>query len=213
MKPLCAAFALLASCDSIALAQWRQQAIRTVANFRGLCAVSARVAWVSGTKGTYGRTTNGGKTWSAGTVPGAEKLDFRDVEAFGENEAYLLSAGPGADSRIYKTIDGGRTWSLQFTNADSDAFFDALAFWDKAHGIALSDPVRGRFTLVITEDGGAHWKPLAPIELPPALSNEGAFAASGTASSRTARTTSGSAQAEPRSRESFTQAITAGTGA
>jgi hypothetical protein len=33
-------------------------------------------------------------------VPGAEKLDFRDVEAFGESTAYLLSAGPGEGSRI-----------------------------------------------------------------------------------------------------------------
>jgi photosystem II stability/assembly factor-like uncharacterized protein len=171
---------LLASCDSIALAQWHQQAIRSESNFRGLCVVSAQIAWVSGTKGAYGRTTDGGKTWLPGAVPGAAKLDFRDVKAFGENEAYLLSAGPGADSRIYKTVDGGRTWNLQFTNANRDAFFDAMAFWDTTHGIALSDPKKGQFPLVVTEDGGAHWKPLAPIELASALPNEGAFAASGT---------------------------------
>src|SRR5262245_40010426 len=62
-------------CDSIAFGQWQQQNIKSEADFRGLSAVSANVAWVSGTKGTYGRTTDGGKTWSVGTVPGAEKLD------------------------------------------------------------------------------------------------------------------------------------------
>jgi photosystem II stability/assembly factor-like uncharacterized protein len=166
--------------ESTAHAQWQTQAIKTTANFRGLSAVSAQVAWVSGTKGTYGRTTDGGRTWSVGVVPGADKLDFRDVEAFDAATAYLLSAGPGTDSRIYKTTDGGRTWDRQFQNSDRQAFFDALAFWDEQQGLALSDPVRGRFPLIATQDGGAHWMPLATTDLPPALPNEGAFAASGT---------------------------------
>jgi photosystem II stability/assembly factor-like uncharacterized protein len=167
-------------CDSIAHAQWRQQAVSSNADFRGLCVVSARIAWVSGTQGTYGRTTDAGETWSVGTVPGAAKLDFRDVEAFGEDTAYLLSSGPGEDSRIYKTADGGKTWALQFKNADREAFFDAIAFWDDKHGIALSDPVNGQFQLIVTDDGGANWKRLSPKNLPVALPGEGAFAASGT---------------------------------
>jgi photosystem II stability/assembly factor-like uncharacterized protein len=113
-------------------------------------------------------------------VPDSEKLDFRDVEAFGETTAYLLSAGPGEDSRIYKTTDGGKTWALQFKNSEPDAFFDAMAFWDDKHGIALSDPVKGQFQLIVTDDGGTNWKQLTPKNLPPALPKEGAFAASGT---------------------------------
>jgi photosystem II stability/assembly factor-like uncharacterized protein len=180
MKLSYAAAVLLGLCYSGARAQWQQQNIRSDADFRGLCAVNAQVAWVSGTKGTYGRTIDAGRTWSVGTVPGAAKLDFRDVEAFGENKAYLLSAGPGEASRIYKTSDGGKTWALQFRNPDQEAFFDAMAFWDDQNGVALSDPVRGQFPLIVTEDGGTHWKPLAALNLPPALPNEGAFAASGT---------------------------------
>ncbi|HET6324738.1 MAG TPA: hypothetical protein VFG04_08565 [Planctomycetaceae bacterium] len=180
MKHVCVAAMLLGIGVSTASAQWHQQTINSHANFRGLSVVSAHVAWVSGTKGTYGRTTDGGMNWAVGTVPGAAKLDFRDVEAFGETTAYLLSAGPGEESRIYKTIDGGRTWILQFKNAERDAFFDAMAFWDETHGIALSDPLKGHFPLIVTQDGGAHWKPLAAIDLPPALPNEGCFAASGT---------------------------------
>src|SRR5215467_2960407 len=114
MRFLYVATALVGFPHAIAWAQWQQQAINSDADFRGLCAVSAKVAWVSGTKGTYGRTTDGGRVWAVGSVPGAEKLDFRDVEAFGETTAYLLSARPGEDSRIYKTTDGGKTWTLQF---------------------------------------------------------------------------------------------------
>jgi photosystem II stability/assembly factor-like uncharacterized protein len=180
MKHCFLAAALLGLCASLAFAQWQRQTIDTQADFRGLCVVSPNVAWVSGTKGTVARTTDGGKTWSVGTVHGAEKLDFRDVEAFGETTAYLLSAGAGDASRIYQTVDGGKSWALQFQNTDPAAFLDALAFWDEQNGIALGDPIQGQFHLLVTADGGGHWKPVAAKILPPALPGEGAFAASGT---------------------------------
>src|SRR5262249_4951616 len=152
--------------------------VDTKSDLRGLCVVSPDVAWVSGTAGTYARTADRGKTWSVGTVPGAGKLDFRAVQAFGGAAAYLLRARPGAPSRIYKTTDGGKSWVMQFQSADPAAFFDALAFWDEKNGIALGDPVRGQFQFVVTADGGATWKSLAARTLPPALPGEGAFAAS-----------------------------------
>jgi photosystem II stability/assembly factor-like uncharacterized protein len=180
MKNFFLAAILLGLCDESAFPQWQTQAIGTKADFRGLCVVSPTVAWASGTQGTFARTTDGGETWSVGTVPGAEKLDFRDVEAFGEATAYLLSAGPGDASRIYKTVDGGKSWAMQFKNADPAAFFDAVAFWDEQNGIAIGDPIKGVFQLIVTADAGGHWKPLAAKMLPPALPGEGAFAASGT---------------------------------
>jgi photosystem II stability/assembly factor-like uncharacterized protein len=174
-----ASVAMIGIFENSAAAQWQQQAIKTDADFRGLCAVSEKVAWVSGTKGTLCRTIDGGKTWTVGTVPDADKLDFRDVEAFSEDTAYLMSAGPGEDSRIYKTTDGGKTWKLQFKNAEPKAFLDAIAFWDEKHGIAFSDPVDGRFLLLTTDDG-EKWTPLPEKSRPEALPQEGAFAASGT---------------------------------
>jgi photosystem II stability/assembly factor-like uncharacterized protein len=113
-------------------------------------------------------------------VPEGGKLDFRDVEAFSADAAYLMSAGPGEDSRIYKTTDGGKSWRLQFKNSEPSAFFDAVAFWDEKHGIALSDPVDRRFLLITTEDGGEHWARLPEATRPKAWPKEGCFAASGT---------------------------------
>ncbi|MBA4190229.1 MAG: glycosyl hydrolase [Planctomycetaceae bacterium] len=179
MKPFVIATLLCGLGIVVAFGQWQVQAIKTDADFRGLSVVSPKVTWVSGTKGTFGRTTDGGKTWTVGTVPDADKLDFRDVEAFSEETAYLLSAGPGEDSRIYKTTDGGKTWGLQFKNTEPKGFFDAVAFWDEKHGIALSDPVDGRFQLIVTEDG-EKWTLLPEKSRPAALPNEGCFAASGT---------------------------------
>jgi photosystem II stability/assembly factor-like uncharacterized protein len=180
MKHHLVAAIILALNASIALGQWQLQTIQSQADLRGLSVVSPKVAWVSGTKGTYARTIDGGKNWTVATVPGAEKLDFRDVEAFGDETAYLLSAGPGDASRIYKTTDGGKSWSKQFQSADPASFFDALAFWNEKNGIALGDPVDGKFQLIATDDGGANWKALPAKNLPAALPGEGAFAASGT---------------------------------
>lgn len=162
-----------------ALAQWQPQNSGTDADFRGISAVSAQVAWASGTKGTVLRTVDGGKHWAKVNVPGAEALDFRDIQAFSAREAFVLSIGPGEASRIYKTTDGGKHWRLLFTNPNAKAFYDGFAFWDRKHGVAMSDSVDGKFPLLTTEDGET-WKPLIPANLPPALPNEGGFAASGT---------------------------------
>lgn len=161
-------------------AQWSQQQSGTTARLRGVSAASSTVAWAGGSGGTYSRTTDGGASWQSSVMPGASQLDFRDVQAVDANTAYLLSIGPGQASRIYKTTDGGRGWTLQFTNHNEKAFFDAFAFWDPRSGIAVSDPVDGKFILIKTTDGGATWKELTQAKLPPAIQGDGAFAASGT---------------------------------
>ncbi|MDQ3179655.1 MAG: YCF48-related protein [Acidobacteriota bacterium] len=161
-------------------AQWQKQTIDTKASLRGLSVVNENVIWASGTGGTFLSTIDGGKTWTVGKVAGADKLDFRDVEAFDANTAYLLSIGDGENSRIYKTTDGGATWKLQFKNTNEKAFFDALAFWDKNNGLAMSDPVGGKYLLIETTDGGESWKPLDNAKMPNAKMGEAAFAASGT---------------------------------
>jgi photosystem II stability/assembly factor-like uncharacterized protein len=147
---------------------------------RGLSVVDARVSWASGAAGTIFCTTDAGKSWERRPVVGAAALDFRDIEAFDDRTAFALSIGPGERSRIYKTTDGGASWSVKHVNGDTKGFLDALAFWDRDHGLALGDPVDGRFVILATDDGGATWREIPAEGMPPALPNDGAFAASGT---------------------------------
>jgi photosystem II stability/assembly factor-like uncharacterized protein len=180
MKATILAFVSLLLVQNAGAPGWESQSSGAKIRFRGVSAVSRTVAWASGERGTYARTTDGGRTWRTGSVPGAEELDFRDVDAFDANTAYLLSIGEGEKSRIYKTTDGGASWTLQFKNTRPAAFFDAMAFWDRDHGIAMSDPVDGRFLIITTADGGATWRETPRDGMPPALEGEGGFAASGT---------------------------------
>lgn len=162
----------------------RFQSSHTAESLRGVSAVSRKVAWASGTHGTYLRTTNGGETWIAAQVPDATAIDFRGVVAFSADEAFLMSSGPGEQSRIYHTADGGQHWKAQFTNSNPKGFFDSIAFWDAKHGVVLGDPIpdesgKLRFEVLFTDDGQT-WQPIPPSRLPEALDGEGAFAASNT---------------------------------
>jgi photosystem II stability/assembly factor-like uncharacterized protein len=141
-------------------------------------AVSAQIAWTSGSLGTVLRTVDGGASWQQVSPPGTSALQFRDVEAFDADHAVILSIGPGSDSRVYVTSDAGQHWTLTFVNDEPDAFYDCMTFFDSRRGLALSDPVDGRFRIIATDDGGRSWRVVASA-MPAALPGEFAFAASG----------------------------------
>jgi photosystem II stability/assembly factor-like uncharacterized protein len=141
--------------------------------------VNSSVVWAAGTGGTYVVTTDGGNTWKSGVVPGAETLQFRDVQGVSENVAYLMSIGTNTtDFRIYKTSDGGSTWNLQFVNHTVNAFYDCFAFWAPNRGIAHSDSVNGVFPDIRTFSG-QKWHSISSA-MPPALPGEASFSSSGT---------------------------------
>ena len=162
---------------------WHDTPTGTTAHFRGLSAVSATTAWVSGYTATDGvvlRTTNRGATWQDVSPPGSAGLQFRDIEAFDAGHAVVMSIGanPG-DFRIYVTADGGQTWALTFQNAEPTAFYDCMTFFDKKRGLAVSYPPDGlHFRVIATDDGGLSWH-VTGASMPEVLPGEFAFAASG----------------------------------
>jgi photosystem II stability/assembly factor-like uncharacterized protein len=145
-------------------------------SIRGLSVVDNNTAWVSGSKGYIAKTNDGGKTWSWQQIKGYEKSDFRDIEAFNDKEAVIMSSG--TPSLILKTVDGGQTWQEKYHKTDTTYFLDAMDFADNLHGYILGDPINNKFLLLETKDGGETW---SESKNPPnALSGEAAFAASGT---------------------------------
>ncbi len=159
---------------------WEVQYEDSTSLFIALSIVDANTVWVSGSPGVVGRTTDGGETWTMLDGPWPDSLQFRDVHAFSDDEAFILSIGPGEDSRIYHTMDGGASWVLSFQNEDPNAFFDCFSFWDRERGFAFSDSHDGEFTLIRTMNGGETWTRVDPEYIPDARDGEGSFAASGT---------------------------------
>jgi photosystem II stability/assembly factor-like uncharacterized protein len=158
---------LLGLCVAAALpvvGQFDMQHSGTTASLRGIDSVGKGVAWASGTGGTVLRTVDGGKTWEHCAVPpDAEKLDFRGVQAFDDKTAVVMSSGKGDLSRLYKTVDGCKSWKLVFTNPNDDGFWDSVRFVNPNHGYLLGDPVlehgekSPHFFLAESTDGGVHW--------------------------------------------------------
>jgi len=164
--------------------EWDESFVDADQSFRGLDAVDRRTAWVTGGSATEGgpgrvfRTTDGGRDWEDVSPPDTEGLLFRDVEARSAKEAVVLAIGPGDASRIYRTTDGGRSWVAAFVNDDPAAFYDCMAFYpDGRRGLALSDPVDGKFRILSTRDSGRSWGVLPDDGMPEAPTEAG-FAAS-----------------------------------
>ncbi|HKC77686.1 MAG TPA: hypothetical protein VKB70_04785 [Gaiellaceae bacterium] len=166
---------------------WHDTPTGTTDHFRGLSAVSANTAWVSGylvnpdesVDGKVLRTTDRGATWQDVTPPGSAGLQFRDIEAFGANRAVAMSIGDNpTDFRMYVTKDGGKTWSITFQNTDPNAFYDCMSFFNRRVGLAVSDPPDGsHFRVIRTTDGGMTWN-VTGLQMPAAPGAFG-FAASG----------------------------------
>jgi photosystem II stability/assembly factor-like uncharacterized protein len=175
--PLAVALATTAT-SARASAQWRAQASPITVELRGLSVVSPSVVWPSGQRGTVVHTRDGGMHWTSVTIPDAATLDLRAIAATSPMTAHAISIGDS--SRVYRTTDGGRTWSLRWSATRKGTFLDAIRFWDAQHGIAMSDPVDGKLLVIVTSDGGDSWREIPADRLPPALQGEGGFAASGT---------------------------------
>lgn len=165
--------------------EWEVGVVDADQSFRGLDAVDRHTAWVTGGSLTDGgpgriyRTSDGGRSWRDVSPPGTEGLQFRDVEALGRSTAVVLAIGPGEASRIYRTTDAGRSWTESFRNTDEAAFYNCLDFYPGGRrGLAVSDPVDGKFRILSTRNGGRDWRVLPGAGMPDST-GEFNFAASG----------------------------------
>lgn len=175
---------LVASLGSCSLAP-RVQYLEASPSLRGLSAWSNSLAWVSGSGEAVAMSLDGGRTWQQVEVPvgsptPAEPLDYRDLEVLSPAEIVLMAAGPGENSRVFRTQDGGTHWSLCAINQDPEGFWDGIAFWDAQRGLLVGDPLDGKLTILRTSDGGRSWHPTPTTGIPAAIAGEYAFAASGT---------------------------------
>lgn len=151
------------------------------ASFRGISVVNDEIVWVSGSKGTVGITTDGGKYWKWKQVKGHEKRDFRDIAAMDSLTAVIMAVGEPAI--LLRTTDGGENWLQVFRDERAGMFLDAMYFRNPQEGMVIGDPLALSPFMATTNDGGISWQPYqlkqdsgSPILLD---SGEAFFAASG----------------------------------
>lgn len=148
--------------------------VPTKASLRALMVLNENVIWASGSGGTVVRSLDGGETWNVSQIPGAEENDFRSIHAWNADSAMVFGiAGPDF---AYATSDGGDSWRVVYADTTSGLFFNSLKFANANLGLAVSDPVDGKFVVLRTEDGGESWRQVSQI--PRAEAGEANFAAS-----------------------------------
>jgi len=161
--------------------RWVDVGTGTDEQYRALDAVKRRVAWVAGEDGGILRTRDGGRTWVDVSPRRFDRFTFRDIEVTGPGRASVLAIGAGTDSRVFTTRDDGRTWTTAFVNREPTAFYNCMDFWAGGRrGLAVSDPVNGKFRILRTTDAGMSWSVVPPRGMPDAVEGEFNFAASGT---------------------------------
>lgn len=153
----------------------------TSASFRGIDVVSEHEVWISGSDGTVLRSLDAGQTVTRIAVPDAAELDFRDIEVLPDGSIILMSIGNGESSKLLRSIDEGKSWTVVLQNHDADAFFDGIAVHSDGKRAALfGDPIDGTMDLYLTENAGASWQRVAEKRRPQLEPGEFGFAASGT---------------------------------
>jgi photosystem II stability/assembly factor-like uncharacterized protein len=163
-------------------AQWIDQASNFTVTSRGifdLQAVNANVAWAVAYDGSGGnqpvqdftRTIDGGNTWTAGQVGPAVALglSFSNISAIDGNTAFVSMYDPnGPGGWVYKTTDGGTTWTQVCTTCyqGNAAFANVVYFWDGTRGWTMGDPNGNYFEIWLTNDGGTTWTRVPQNQIP-----------------------------------------------
>ena len=150
----------------------------TDANLRGIAVWDEDNAWASGSAGTYVRTTDGGRTWHAGQIPGLEDRELRDIHLFGPGQALVMVVASPAE--LWRSDDAGEHWRLVHRDDRPEMFLDSMDFWPNGRGLCFGDPVSGAFTMWVSDETGEVWSSVPPQALPVPHPDEAGFAASGT---------------------------------
>ncbi|MGM0481633.1 MAG: WD40/YVTN/BNR-like repeat-containing protein [Pseudomonadota bacterium] len=142
----------------------------------GAAPVSRATVWLAGENGLVAYTRDGGKSWNY-SQPGQDDLQFRDIEAIDDRQAYAVSIGDDGESKVYFTDNRGDSWRMRY-RADSDTFLNCMATSPNGEAWIFGDTVGDEWR-IIRSPGGRNWMKAHSAVSEEPLANEGGFASSG----------------------------------
>jgi photosystem II stability/assembly factor-like uncharacterized protein len=186
MKKLLLSILLVVSISANAQQFWTEKATGFDTAARGLYSISivdANVVWAEAynydglyedtTIKEFTKSTDGGNNWTSGTIYlGADtnELGISSITATSETTAWVsATTGDTQLGGIWKTVDGGVTWTKQTTAQFSDlyhSYANFVHFWDANNGIAVGDPENDEFEIYTTNDGGTTWTRVPAANIP-----------------------------------------------
>ena len=125
----------------------------------------------------FTKTLDGGNTWTPCNINvGNSGLGISMIKAISGTTAWL-AAYPNAAGQlggIWKTTNGGSTWTKQTTATFSNAssFTNVVHFWNANDGFCMGDPINGEYEIYRTTNGGTNWTLVSGANIPNPLSGE-----------------------------------------
>ncbi len=119
----------------------------------------------------WARSADGGNTWVSGSINiGNIFLGIGNIHAQSATVAYITAYDrkSGPNGGVWKTIDGGLTWTKQVTALynSSSSFPNFVHFWDVNNGFTMGDPAGGYYEVYTTSNGGVNWSRVPSSNLP-----------------------------------------------
>ena len=124
-------------------------------------------------------TIDGGVTWiSKGvTLPSTTSLGIGNISAVSATTAYIsvfpVTGANAASQGVYRTNNAGNTWSKASGAAyGANSFVNLVHFFDNASGVAMGDPVNGKFEIYRTANAGISWSVVPATNIPAPIINQ-----------------------------------------
>lgn len=138
---------------------WTMQSVGAAVTLWSVSIVDDSVAWTCAWDSVVFRTTNGGSSWTPGAT-----LPTHGTSIFGWNaDTAFVCVNFTDDGRIYRTTNGGNSWTLVFQYTGASAYMNSVHMFDAKEGVAIGDPVGGRWKILQTTNSGLTWDSLSQI--------------------------------------------------
>lgn len=185
MKKVLLSLSLLSfSVGAFAQYSWTAQGTKFATSYgvKEISIADPNTVWITAYDGSGGgtypkvfsKTTDGGATWTASSIPTSTipaPALVSDIFALDGNTAWLVTAYTGSGSAnntnaVYKTTNGGTSWTRLTTGYTNSSFPNVVYFWDANEGFTAGDPVSNNFQILRTTNGGTSWTAVSGLPAP-----------------------------------------------
>lgn len=119
------------------------------------------------------KTSDGGDTWQFDSIPMAGSIiAVQELSAVDTNVCYYVLTDSDVSFYVWKTTDGGNSWTQKTTSQFSGVFIDFIHAFSADTVTAFGDVNGGYWEIEYSVDGGDSWTRVPSANIPAPLGGE-----------------------------------------